>query len=125
MEARYRFRVEFRLVLMPGVVAEPAAFETQARYSAVPPGDEGWLFFRDHLWRGQVSSPAQMRSVMGDALDVAVTAVEFRAFETDPAYLDALQSAIEAELAEFRADDVDEVISKYFGSRLEVQPEGI
>lgn len=125
MEARYRFRVEFRLVPIPGVSVEPAEFETQVRYRAEPPGDEGWLFFRDHLWRGQISSPEHMRSVMGDALDVAVTAVEFRAFETDPAYLDALESAIEAELAAFRADDVDEVVSKYFGSRLEVQPEGI
>lgn len=125
MDAEYRFAVQFRLDPDPHISVEPAAFETHLRYEAPPPGDDGWLFFRDHLWRGEVADPEHMRSIVREALEVRVVGVEFRAFETDPAYLDALEDAIGSTLGEFRADDVEAVLSKYFGSRIEVRPEGI
>ena len=120
MDARYRFSVRFRLDPDPGVSVSPAEFETQLRYEAPPPPEDGWLFFRDHLWRGEVSSSDHMRSVAGETLDVRVVGVEFRAFETDEEYLEELKAAIAANLDEFRATSVEAVLSKYFGSRSEV-----
>lgn len=123
MEARYRFSVRFRLDPDPGVRVTPAEFETQLRYEAPPPPEDGWLFFRDHLWRGEVSSPDHMRSLAGEALGVRAVSVEFRAFETDDAYLAELEKQIAATLDEFRASSVEAVLSKYFGSRIEVTSE--
>jgi len=120
MDARYRFSVRFRLDPDPGVSISPAEFETQLRYEAPPPPENGWRFFRDHLWRGEVSSPDHMRSVASEALDVRVVGVEFRVFETDEAYLGELKAQIATTLDEFRARSVEEVLTKYFGSRIEV-----
>jgi len=102
------------------MTVEPAAFETALRYEAPSPDEEGWRFFRDHLWRGEVNDREHVRSMVDDALGVPVESVEFRAFEIDEEYLDILRSAIAADPDAFRSDSVDEVLNKYFGSAIEV-----
>ena len=122
MDARYVFAVRFRLdPTVDDVAVDPAEFETRLSRSADPPGEEGWLFFRDNLWRGELGDERHFRRLTSDALGVPVTSVEYRAFETDEAYLDALKDAIRADLDEFKADSVSEVVSKYLGSSVEVQ----
>ncbi|MFC7046768.1 LWR-salt protein [Halobacteriaceae archaeon GCM10025711] len=88
---------------------------------AADPGTDGWMFFRDNLWRGRVNDEAHVRDLATDALGVPVVSVEYRAFETDEEYLAALEDAIADDLDEFRAGSVSEVLSKYFGSSIEVQ----
>ena len=56
------------------------------------------------------------------ALGVPVVAVEFRELQTDEAYLASLRDAVAEDLAEFRADSVDEALSKYLGSSIRVVP---
>jgi len=121
MDARYRFAVRFRLSPPEGVSVEPAEFETALYYAAPPLGEDGWMFFRDHLWRGELSDPDHFRGLAEEALGVAVVAVEFRAFETDREYLDALWAAIGDSLEAFRADSVTEATNKYLGSAIEVR----
>ena len=120
MNAAYRFAVRFRLDPPGNVVVQPTTFETAFRYEAPTPGEDGWLFFRDYLWRGEVNDPAHVRELVGDALGVSIESVAFRAFETDAEYLAALREAVAADLDEFRADSVDEVLNKYLGSAVEV-----
>jgi hypothetical protein len=120
MEAAYVFAVRFRLDPGMGVSVSPAAFETQLRRPTDEPGEPGWLFFRDNLWRGELADPEGFRELTADALGVPVESVEYRALETDREYYDALKSAIGDDLAAFNADNVDEVVSKYFGSSVEV-----
>jgi hypothetical protein len=123
VRAAYRFHVAFRLD--PGSVSvDPDRFETTMRRPADPPGESGWLFFRDNLWRGEVGDPGHLRDLAGAELGVEVTAVEFRAFECDAEYRAALEEAIAANLGEFRADSAREVLHKYLGSRLEVRDRG-
>ena len=121
MDARYLFRVRFRLEPTGGVRVEPREFETRLSSPADEPGTEGWLFFRDNLWRGDLGDEAHFRSLAEEALDVPVVSVSYRAFETDREYLDALEDAIADELDLFNADSVDEVLSKYLGSSIEVR----
>lgn len=124
--ARYVFRVEFRLEpRVAGVSVSPAQFETILYRAAEQPGEDGWLFFRDHLWHGELGDEAYFREVADDALGVPVTSVSFREFETDEEYLDALRAAVGEQLDEFNADTVDEAISKYLGSSIRVVPEGV
>ena len=52
---------------------------------------------------------------------LGVRSVEFRELRTDEAYLEALRSAIAADLGAFDADDVDEVVRKHLGSRIHVR----
>lgn len=52
--AAYVFRVRVRLPT-EGVDARPDEFETTVRWPAAEPGESGWLFFRDHCWRGEAS----------------------------------------------------------------------
>jgi hypothetical protein len=133
MDARYVFRVRFRLEPTVEVRVEPAEFETRMYRPADDPGSEhgsapadeprqdGWLFFRDNLWRGDLADETHFRDLAADALGVPVTSVTYVAFETDEEYLDALREAIRADLGEFKAESVSEVVNKYLGSSLEVE----
>ena len=119
--ASYVLGVRFRLEpAAAGVSVEPAAFETTLFRAADPPGTDGWLFFRDNLWRGELNDPAHVRDLAAEVLDVPVVAVDFRELRTDEAYLDALKAAIADDLALFNADSTAEVISKYLGSSIRV-----
>ncbi|MFC3477221.1 LWR-salt protein [Halobacterium litoreum] len=120
MDAAYVFAVRFRLDPSRDVRVEPRVFETTLRRPADPPGEPGWLFFRDNLWRGDLADPESFRDLTSEALGVPVESVEFRAFETDREYDDALREEIAADLAPFKADSVSEVVSKYLGSSVEV-----
>ena len=124
MDARYVFAVRFRLdPAAEGVSVAPNEFETRLSRAADPPGEEGWLFFRDNLWRGEVTDDRHFRRLVEEALGVTPTSVEYRALETDEEYLEALKDAIRDDLAEFNADSVSEVLNKYLGSSLEVERE--
>lgn len=119
--ARYVFRVRFRIEPSPSEVSiEPAAFETTLYRAADPPGEAGWLFFRDHLWRGDVGDEAYFREVAEDALGVPVVSISFSELQTDDTYLDALRNEIGTQLGEFRAETVDEALKKYLGSSIRV-----
>ena len=122
MDARYVFAVRFRLdPAVGGVSVDPDEFETRLAREADPPGEAGWLFFRDNLWRGEINDEAHFRELTEDALGVTVLSVEYRAFETDAAYLTALKDEIRSDLAQFNADSVSAVLNKYLGSSLEVE----
>ena len=122
MEARYVFAVRFRLEPdAAGVSVEPNEFETRLYREADPPGEDGWLFFRDNLWRGEVNDDRHFRQLTEEALGATVLSVEYRALETDEEYLEALKDEIRADLATFKADSVSEVLNKYLGSSLEVE----
>lgn len=122
MEARYVFALRVRLdPSTRGVTVEPNEFETRLYREAETPGEDGWLFFRNHLWRGELADDAHFRELAEDALDVTVSDAEYRAFEMDDAYREAFREEIAADLEAFRADSVDEVVNKYLGSSLEVQ----
>ncbi|WP_458209741.1 LWR-salt protein [Haladaptatus sp. NG-SE-30] len=122
MDARYVFAVRFRLdPTASGIALEPQEFETRLSRRADPPGEDGWLFFRDNLWRGNIGDDRYFRELTSEALGVPVTSVEYRAFETDEKYYEALQDQIYEELDEFKADSVSEVISKYLGSSVEIE----
>lgn len=119
--ARYVFRVRFRVEpSLPEVSVEPAEFETTLYRAADPPGESGWLFFRDYLWRGTVGDEAYFREVAEDALGVPVMSISFSELQTDQAYLDALRDEIGAQLGAFRAETVDEALTKYLGSSIHV-----
>jgi len=118
--AAYRFAVTFRLG--PGEVdVDPDTFETTLYRPAAEPGEGGWLFFRDYLWRGEISDPDHLRAWASEALGVDVIDIEFRAFECTETELEELRETIGAELATFRAESVQEAVANYFGSALEVQ----
>ncbi|WP_135806672.1 LWR-salt protein [Halorussus marinus] len=122
MDARYVFAVRFRLdPAAEGVSVDPGEFETRLARAADPPGEEGWLFFRDNLWRGEVNDDEHFRRLTEEALGVDVRSVEYRAFETDEEYFEALKDAIRTELATFNADSVPAVLTKYLGSSVELR----
>ena len=123
MSGRYVFAVRFRLAPDRGVHVEPARFETTLSRDADEPGEEGWLFFRDNLWRGELNSPGHFRELTEEALGVPVEGVEYRRFETSEAGYEALKEAIAENLEQFNADSTDEVVNKYFGSSIDVRPE--
>ena len=123
MHAEYVFRVRFRLDARR-VRTEPETFETIVRLSAEPPGADGWLFFRNALWRGEVNDDAYARELASDWLGVPVESVSFREFECDAAYREALETGIGRNLETFNADSVEETLHKYFGSSIRVQPRG-
>jgi hypothetical protein len=120
MDAAYVFRVRFRLDPAEGRV-DPNEFETVLRIPATTPGDEGWLFFQQHLWRGEVGDESHLREVAEASLDVPVSSVSFSELETDQAFLDALKDEIAGNLATFNAESVDEVLHKYLGSSIHVR----
>jgi hypothetical protein len=124
MDARYIFAVRFRLEPKTGGVSvEPNEFETRLYREADPPGEEGWLFFRDNLWRGEINDEDHFRQLTEDTLGATVLSVEYRALETDEEYLTALKDEIGEDLGTFNADSVSEVLNKYLGSSLEVETE--
>ncbi|SFR92349.1 hypothetical protein SAMN05216559_1053 [Halomicrobium zhouii] len=121
-QASYVFRVRFRLEPGPPEVSvEPDSFETVLYREADRPGSDGWLFFRDNLWRGDLGDQAHFRELTEEALDVPVTAVSFRELQTDEAYLEDLKEAIAADLDLFNADGVSKVLLKYLGSSIRVE----
>jgi hypothetical protein len=120
MDAAYVFAVRFRLEPSRGVEVEPRVFETRVRRPADTPGEPGWRFFRDNLWRGDLNDRERFAGVVADALGVPIEHVEYRALETDSEYWAALRDAIADDLAAFNAETVDEVVSKYLGSSVEV-----
>ena len=121
MEAAYVYRVRFTLSPRRARI-DPDTFETVVRIPAPTPGEEGWLLFRDALWRGEANDDDHARELCADRLPtgVEVLSAEFREFETDEAYLDALREAVGADLSAFRADSVREALHKYFGSSIRV-----
>jgi hypothetical protein len=120
-EAAYVFRVTFRLEPAEGVHVEPERFETTLERRAAPPGETGWLFFRDNCWRGAANDEAHLCDLASEALGVDVVSVAFRELRTDEAYLSALRAAIADDLSQFNAEDVDEVLHKYLGSSIHVR----
>ena len=120
-DAHYVFRVRFRLAPRPpDVDVDPETFETTLSRRAAPPGEDGWRFFRDNLWRGAVGDEPYLRELTEEALGVPVESVAFSELRTDEAYLDALRAAIREDLGAFRADSVEEALSKYLGSSIHV-----
>lgn len=115
------FRVRFTLSPRRARI-DPDAFETVVRIPAPPPGEEGWLLFRDALWRGEASDAEHARRLCGDRLPagVEVLSATFAEFETDETYLEALRAAIDEDPAAFRADSAREALHKYFGSSIRV-----
>ena len=120
MDAAYVFRVEFRLDA-PSVEVDPDQFETVVRKPAAEPGTEGWRFFEDALWRGEVSDEAHLRRLAEDWLAVPVTSVSFSELRTDEAYLDALREAIAAEREAFDGDSPRAVLHAHLGSSIRVE----
>ncbi|MFB6353047.1 MAG: LWR-salt protein [Halobacteriales archaeon] len=121
--ARYVFSVAFRLE--PGtadLAVEPARFETTLYKRADPPGQDGWLFFRDHLWRGELANPDHFRDLVAEALAVRVTDVSFVELRTTEAHLDGLRAAVGDNLEAFRAESVDRALTNHLGSALRVVP---
>jgi hypothetical protein len=120
-QAEYVFGCRFRLDPEPaGLRAEPAEFETKLCREADPPGADGWLFFRDNCWHGELNDPDYFRELTEDALGVTVLSVDFRELRTDQAYLDVLESRIAANLGLFNADSTSAALSKYLGSSIRV-----
>jgi hypothetical protein len=101
---------------------EPATVEVTVHRAAATPGEDGWRFFRDNCWRGELNHPEHVRELLADELGVTVESVAFRELRTTEAYLEALRAAIAGELAAFNADGVDEVVHKYLGSSVHVVP---
>ena len=121
MDARYVFGVQFRLEPeSEGVSVEPATFETKLYRAADPPGEEGWLFFRDNFWRGELGDERHFRELTEEMLGVTILSVDFRSLQIDEEYRSALEGAIDADLELFKADSVSEVLNKYLGSSIEV-----
>lgn len=119
--ARYVFAVRFHLApATSGVSVEPRSFETTLFRRAETPGEDGWRFFRDNLWRGELGDERFMREEATEALGVPVDSVAFRELRTDEAYLDALKAEIATDLAAFSSDTVSEALSKYLGSSIHV-----
>ena len=124
--AEYVFRIRFRLTPGTDVRLDPRTFETTLFKSGAPPGEEGWLFFRNNLWRGKVSDESHMRDIAEGILGVPVESIAFRELRTTAAYLDELKEAINEELdtrAMFgNAANADEVLKNYLGSSIHVRP---
>ena len=119
--ARYVFRVTIRIEpTVSGVSVDPNQFETTLYRTADPPGEEGWLFFRDNLWRGELNDEPYFRELTEAALDVPVVAVSFSELQTAEPYLDAFRAAIAEELPSFTANTVDQVLSTFLGSSIRV-----
>ncbi|MCT9097655.1 LWR-salt protein [Haloarchaeobius sp. HME9146] len=122
MHAEYVVAVRFRLdPTSADVSVTPNEFETTLLREADEPGTDGWLFFRDNLWRGELNDPAYVRELAEDELGVTVLFVEFRGLRTDDEYFSALKEAIGENLDLFRADSVHEVLNKYLGSSIQVE----
>ena len=119
MEAHYAFGVTIRLVPTDETVTiESPTVERRCLLAAPQPGTDGWLLFRNALWRGEVGDEAFACELFAEKLGYEVEAVDFRAFHADEAYLEAFRAEIARDLEAFRADSVTEVLSKYLGSSI-------
>ena len=119
------FRVRF--ILSPRrVELDPDEFETTVRIPAPRPGADGWLLFRDALWRGEANDATHARDLVRERLPegVEVLSATFSEFETDPEYREALEAAVADDLGAFRAESVREALHKYFGSSIHVRERG-
>ncbi|MEF8842211.1 MAG: LWR-salt protein [Haloarculaceae archaeon] len=115
-----RFRIE---PSVQGVSVDPERFETTLYREAEAPGEDGWLFFRDHLWRGEVGESEYFRELAEEMLGTTVTSVSFSELRTDEAYLEGLRVEIGENLEEFKSESVDEALTKYLGSSIRVVSE--
>lgn len=120
MDAAYVFRVRFRVHATGDATLAPDAFETTFRYAASDPGTDGWLFFRNYLWRGTVTDHEHARRFVDDHVEGSVERVEFRSLRADREYVDALRDAVAEDLDAFNAESVDAALSKYLGSSIDV-----
>jgi hypothetical protein len=91
---------------------------------ADPPGEPGWLFFRDNLWRGAVNDEGHLRDLAAETLGCPVDTITFRELRCTPEYFETLKAAIAERLELFRADDAAEVVNKYLGSSVHVTESG-
>lgn len=120
--ARYVFRIEVRLTpAAAGLWTDPDRFETTLSRAADPPGTDGWLFFRDMLWRGELADEAHFRRMVADEFGSPVESASFSEHRTDDDYLAALREAIAADLDRFDDDTVDAVLRTYLGSSIHVR----
>ncbi|MBV0901688.1 LWR-salt protein [Haloarcula salina] len=120
--ARYVFRIEVRLPsAADGLWTDPDRFETTLYRAADPPGTDGWLFFRDMLWRGELADETHFRRLAADELGWPVESASFSELRTDDDYLAALREAIAADLDRFDPDTVDAVLRTYLGSSIRVR----
>ncbi len=128
--AEYLFRVRFRLEPQSSARIDPETFETLLSWPAAQPDTEGWLFFRDHLWRGEVNDQAPLCDLAEDSLGpVAVEHVAFLELRTSEAYLDSLKDgigeALERHPSPFgNATSAEEVVKNHLGSAIHVRPPG-
>ncbi len=123
MDARYVFRAQVRLEAdEPSVSLEPSTAETSVTFflEAPEPGTDGWLFFRDTLWRGEISDSAYGRQRAEEWLGEPVESISFSELQVDEAYFEALKAEIATDLEAFNAETVSEVLSKYLGSSIRV-----
>lgn len=119
--ARYVFAVRFRLDPDGGDLrVEPATFETTMYREADQPGEPGWRFFRDNLWRGELNHPDHFRELTGERLGVPVDSASFRELRATEPYYERLQEAIADDLDAFNATGVEAVLNKYLGSSIHV-----
>lgn len=124
MSLRYVFRVRFRLDTASGVSTDPREFETRVSVTPSPPGESGWMLFRDALWHGEVNDPVYACELAETWVDVSVVSCQFAELRTDEDSLSDLRAAIADNLDEFNADSVREVLHKYFGSAIHVESDG-
>lgn len=119
--AEYVFRVVLRIISNDtDVRIVPDTFETTLFIRASEPGRDGWLFFRNVLWRGEVNAPDVVRRLAVDALGEPVETVEFRELQAETAYFDALREEISTDLDLFNAETVEEALTKYLGSSIRI-----
>lgn len=123
--AAYVFAATLRLSPeAPELAVDPPTVEVTVRQFAAPPGEEGWLFFRDHCWRGELSHPDHVACLLTESLGVPVASVAFRELRTTESYRESLRAAVADDLAAFNADDVDEALHDYLGSSVHVVAPG-
>ncbi|WP_332899861.1 LWR-salt protein [Haladaptatus sp. CMSO5] len=119
--ARYVFEIRVRPEsARDDLTLSPAEMSVKLYKDAAQPGEDGWLFFRDYLWRGNLNDATAFTRDLEDAFSLRVVGVEFKGLQTSTAYLDALKDEIHGHLDLFNADSVDEVVSKYLGSSIQV-----
>ena len=127
MDARYVFRAEVRIEPeQSDVHLEPSTAVTTVTLfrEGAEPNTDGWLFFRDALWRGEFSDAEYGRRLAEEWLGEPVESISFRELQVDEEYFAALKSAIAADLEAFNAEDVSAVLSKYLGSSIRVVDDG-
>ena len=120
MRGAYVFRVTVRLGGADDVTVTPDAVETVVEVDAAPPGEEGWLRFRDTLWRGDVADERHARELAASWVTAPVVDVSFSELRLDGAYREALRDAIAAHPEAFGGDDPRDVLHRHLGSSLRV-----